>query len=198
MFFGNEEEELITIGAVFPISNDFIVTGSESATWGIHSAFGTFIAKKAINKDGGVLGKNFDLIILDGKGNPKTALQMYEEHKNNGVVAVIGPPIGAIAAELFEKAKNDGLPFLTQTLPPQQMAARREYYKGHPAMKDLSDTYLTNFGYGPPQVASNACECILMLADAIKLAGGTNKKDVVSALNEISQKFISNPENSKS
>ena len=197
-FFGNEEEELITIGAIFPISNDFSVVGTESLTWGIHSAFGTLIAKQAINKDGGVLGKKLDLVILDGKGNPKIAFQRYDEHKNSGVVALIGPPIGAIATALSEKAKNDDLPFLMQPLSPQQMAARREYYKGHPAMKDLSDTYYVNFGYGPPPTASNACECILMLVDAIKLAGGTNKKEVVSALNEINQKIFSNPEKTKS
>jgi len=197
-FFGNEEEELITIGAIFPISNDFSVVGSESLTWGIHSAFGTLIAKQAINKDGGVLGKQLDLIILDGKGNPEIALQRYDEHKNNGVVALISPPIGAIATLMSEKAKNDGLPLLVQNLSPQQMAARREYYKGHPAMKDLSDTYYINFGYGPPSTASNACECVLMLVDAIKLAGGTNKEELISAVNEISQKILSNPENSKS
>jgi hypothetical protein len=197
-FLGNDKEEFITVGAVLPISNDFSTAGSESLTWGIHSAFGILIAKRAINQDGGVLGKKFDFVILDGRGNQKTALQMYDEHKNNGVVAIIGPPIGAIATMLSEKAKNDGLPFMTQILSPQQIAARSEYYKEYPAMKDLSDTYLINFGYGPPPTASNACECVLMLADAIKLAGGTNKKDVISAINEINQKILLNSKNSKS
>jgi len=191
------KDDFITIGAIFPISNDLSITSTESLTWGIHSAFGALIAKQAINKGGGVLGKKLDLIILDGQGNLKTALKRYDEHKSSGVVALIGPPIGVIATTLSEKAKNDGLPFLMQNELQRQMTARREYYRGHPAMKDLSDTYYVNFGYGPPPTAIATCECVLMFVDAIELAGGTNKKEVIFAINEISQKIFSDPENSK-
>jgi len=191
------KDGLITIGAIFPVSNQLKLSGPETVTWGIHSAFGALIAKETINRGGGVLGKKLDLIILDGQGNPDIAMQRYNEHKNNGVVAIIGPPIGGIAGILSEKAKNDGLPFMMQNLPQQQLAARKDYCREHPAMKDLNDAYYVNFGYGPHQAASNACECVIMLVDAIKMAGGTNKKEVISAINEISQNIFSNPENSK-
>jgi len=195
---GDAEAGLITVGAIFPLSNDFVVTGSEAVTWGIHSSFGVLVAKETINKGKGILGKKLDLIILDGQGNPKIALQRYEEHKNSGVAAIIGPPIGPIATMMSEKAKDDGMLFLMQQSSTQQMsAARREYYKGHAAMKELTRIYYVNFGYEPPAAASAACECVLVLADAIEIAGGTNKKDVMSAMDEINQKILSNSESFK-
>jgi hypothetical protein len=195
--FRGDADSFVTIGAIFPLSNDFSVVGTETVTWGIHSAFGTLIAKETINRGDGVLGKKLDVIIFDGEGNPKTAIQRYDDHKNNGVVAIIGPPIGVLANMMSEKAKNDGLPFLMQTLSQQQMAARKDYYKGHAAIKDLSKTYYVNFGYEPPPAATAACECVLVLADAISMAGGTNKKELISAIDKINQKILSNHENSK-
>jgi len=194
---GSGEDGFITVGAIVPLSNDFSVAGPSSATWGIHSTFGVLVAKETINQGDGVLGKKLDLVILDGQGNQKIALQRYDEHKNSEVFAIIGPPIGKLATIMYDKAKNDGMPFLMQQGSPQQVAARKEYYREHTAIKNLSETYYVNFGYEPPPAATAACECVLMLADAMKLTRGASKTELISAIDIIDQTILLNFENSK-
>ena len=78
------DSDVIKIGYVSALSGD-------TALWGQAGLNGMLLTAKWINEDGGVLGKQIEVIGLDGRGDPMDSVNAYnklvDEHK---VVAVVG------------------------------------------------------------------------------------------------------------
>lgn len=87
-FAGGAQEEgdsdTIKIGYVSALSGD-------TALWGQAGLNGMLLTAKWLNEDGGILGKQIEIIGLDGRGDPMDSVNAYnklvDEHK---VVAVVG------------------------------------------------------------------------------------------------------------
>ena len=85
------QDNYITIGALLPLTG-------KSSDEGLRALNGLKLAKSEINKNGSILGKNLDIVVLNDRGNEKHIVQQYHALKGKGVSASIG------AIEISEKA----------------------------------------------------------------------------------------------
>jgi len=103
-----ERQEYITVGALFPLTGEFCDEG-------IRALNGLFLARKDINENGGILGKQLDIITLDDKGDPDYAVKQYNILKEKGVAAVIGSSYSNVTLELAKATEKDGMPLISPT-----------------------------------------------------------------------------------
>ena len=104
----NENGETIKIGALAPL------TGGASV-YGIATSNGVKMGIAEINANGGVLGKQIELILLDEKGDAVEAVNAYNKLIDEGVVAVIGDVTSAPAEAIAQVAVEDNMPMITPT-----------------------------------------------------------------------------------
>lgn len=95
------DSDTIKIGYVGALSGD-------TALWGQAGLNGMLLTAKQINEDGGILGKQVEIVGLDGKGVADDSVAAYKRLvEQEGVVAVVGTnfsscniPIAAVSDEL--------------------------------------------------------------------------------------------------
>jgi branched-chain amino acid transport system substrate-binding protein len=80
---GCAEPKPIKIGFVGSLTGPFAFAG-------IKGRNGVILAVEQINEQGGINGRQIELIIKDDKGDPETALTVDKELVEEGVVAIIG------------------------------------------------------------------------------------------------------------
>jgi len=102
------EREYITIGALLPL------TGEDSDE-GFRALNGLYLAKKEINKNGGILGKKLDVIILNDRGDGEYIVRQYNKLKEKGVSAIIGSCYSSVTIALADAAEKDGIPIISPT-----------------------------------------------------------------------------------
>ena len=98
---GNDDEGPIKIGYVGALSGD-------TALWGQAGLNGMLLTASQINEAGGILGREVEIIGLDGKGAADDSVAAYKRLvEQEGVCAVVGTnfsscniPIAAVADEL--------------------------------------------------------------------------------------------------
>ena len=96
-----DTENPIKIGYIGALSGD-------TALWGQAGLNGMELTAKQINEAGGILGREVQIIGLDGKGAPDDSVTAYKKLvEQEGVCAVVGTnfsscsiPIAAVADEL--------------------------------------------------------------------------------------------------
>ncbi len=95
-----EEGDVIKIGGLL------CLTGN-CAEWGENSLKGIELAIKEVNNEGGVLGKQIELIIEDSnEDNLKETITAYQNLRNKGIKYIIGPswaPAGNTLAPIVSK-----------------------------------------------------------------------------------------------
>lgn len=99
-------EDTIKIGGISPL------TGA-AAVYGLDVQAGVDYAVEEINANGGVLGKQIELIWRDDQHDPATAINMYNQLVDEGVVAVVGPVTTAPTIAAFDVAAKDNMPCIT-------------------------------------------------------------------------------------
>lgn len=101
--------DTIKIGALGPYSGD-------TAMYGTAAKNGIELAVEEINKDGGILGKQVELITYDTKGDTTEAVSAYNRLVNEDhVVAIVGPVLSGEALAIKDAAKEDNIPIITPT-----------------------------------------------------------------------------------
>lgn len=114
-------EETIKIGIEGPMTGDQLVTGIDM--WNAAT-----LAADEANANGGVAGKQIELVRLDDAANPETGVAVAHQAVDEGVFAVIGPynssvgienlPIylegGVIPIHLTSTAQTDGKGYTVQ------------------------------------------------------------------------------------
>jgi len=100
--------EYITIGALLPL------TGKDSDE-GFRALNGLYLAKEEINKNGGIMGKKLDVIILNDRGDEEYVVQQYNKLKKMGVTAIIGSNYSNVTMALAKAAEKDGIPIISPT-----------------------------------------------------------------------------------
>jgi len=114
-----EEQERITIGALFPLTGTFCDEG-------IRALNGLLLARKDINENGGVLGRQLDVITLDDRGDPWYVVEQYKALKEKGVIAIIGSSYSDVTLELAKAAEKDGIPVISPTASNPEVTKGRE------------------------------------------------------------------------
>lgn len=96
---GGESSEPIKIGVLMDLSQTYGFIG-EPALAGVRTA------ADAINRDGGINGREIELIVQDDRSDVANARTLYQQMVDEGAVAVIGPNASATLvplAPLIEK-----------------------------------------------------------------------------------------------
>lgn len=68
-----------------------------------------------INKNGGILGKQVEFIVLDSKGDSTEAITAYNRLVDEGIVAFIGDAPSKPTLAIAEVAAQDNMPMVTPT-----------------------------------------------------------------------------------
>lgn len=98
--------ETIKIGALGPLTGPV-------AVYGISATNGTKLAVDEINANGGILGKQVELNLLDEKGDPIEAVNAYNKLVDWGMVALIGDITSKPSVAVAEVAAQDGIPMIS-------------------------------------------------------------------------------------
>jgi len=101
-----EQQEYITIGGLFPLTG-------ELCNEGIRALNGLQLARNVLNKKGGILGKQLDIIVLDDKNDVQYAIEQYKALKEKGVIAIIGSSFPEVTQALAEAAEKDSMPIIS-------------------------------------------------------------------------------------
>lgn len=98
--------ETIKIGSIQDL------TGGASAA-GIPNAWGAEHAIEVINENGGINGRMLELITYDCKNDTAEGVNCYRKLVDeDGVVAIIGPPLSNPASAWVELSEEDGIPIV--------------------------------------------------------------------------------------
>jgi branched-chain amino acid transport system substrate-binding protein len=98
--YNSTNSDEITIGIAYPVF-------SPSAA-NTHFAKGIEFAVNTINKNGGVLGRRFNVVVRDDGNNANTAMQIAQTFSDQGITAVVGhwsTNISYYAEDIYEKNK---------------------------------------------------------------------------------------------
>jgi ABC-type branched-subunit amino acid transport system substrate-binding protein len=180
-------QEYVIIGAIFP-------RGSNSYYEGISAINGIHVAREEINGSGGILGKNLDVIVLLANEIQSDALQQYAILRTKGVTAILTLTASDIAATLKQTAEKDGMPFVDLNTVSLLATAGRtnSNFSPPPPINGQSlnnaafaNKYTSLFHFEPTTTALVGYETTHMLCEAVRMAGNTNKNDIISAINEI-------------
>jgi len=104
----SSKHELITIGALLPLTGD-------DSDEGFRALNGLYLAKKEINENGGILGKKLDVIVLNDRGDEEYIVQQYKKLKEKGAYAIIGSSYSDVTIALAKEAEKDGMPVISPT-----------------------------------------------------------------------------------
>lgn len=100
--------EPFVVGGIGPLTGEF-------AEYGNAVRNGAQMAADEINATGGINGFRLVLNFQDSKGDPDTAVTVYNKLKANEMKALLGGVFSAETAALAEKAKEDGILTLVPT-----------------------------------------------------------------------------------
>lgn len=103
-----KESETIKIGSTSPLTGPV-------AIYGVTSTNGAKLAIEEINKNGGVLGKQIEFVVLDSKGDSTEAITAYNRLVDEGIVAFIGDAPSKPTLAIAEVAAQDNMPMVTPT-----------------------------------------------------------------------------------
>lgn len=79
-----------------------------SSELGVNAMYGAEMAVLEINENGGIHGRQVELVIRDDEGDMETAIAVDNELKDLGCVAIIGHGLSSVASGIVENAnKND-------------------------------------------------------------------------------------------
>ena len=103
---GDSASKDIKIGMVYELTGN-------TASYGTSAANGAKLAFKAINADGGVLGKQIQLAIADNKGEPsESANAMTKVITQDKVVAITGVTVSSCGIAASAVAEDNKIPFV--------------------------------------------------------------------------------------
>ncbi len=102
------EAEVIKIGGIGPLTGPV-------AIYGISSTNGSKLAFDEINKNGGILGKQVEYIVLDEKGDATEAVTAYNKLVDEGIVGLVGDITSKPTLAVAEIAAQDNMPMITPT-----------------------------------------------------------------------------------
>lgn len=100
------DDSTYQVGVLYDLSQTYSFIG-EPALAGLKTAI------HAINEDGGVAGRDLELVVKDDRSDPTVARTAYQELANEGVVAVVGPNASATLSPVAPLAEQFKVPNLS-------------------------------------------------------------------------------------
>jgi branched-chain amino acid transport system substrate-binding protein len=103
------------------------LTGRQSEL-GIAARNGAQLAVEEINANGGIFGRNIELIVLDDQGDPEVARANTDVLISQGVVAIIGHPTSDMTAAVLEKINQQKIILLSPTSTSSAFTNQDDYF----------------------------------------------------------------------
>ena len=100
--------DTIKIGNIGPQTGDLAVYGKTALN-------GIKLAIEEVNADGGVLGKQLELLVEDDKGDASEAVTLYNKLKGENISAIIGAITSKPTDAIATNSVDDGIPIITPT-----------------------------------------------------------------------------------
>ena len=88
-------------------------TTGDSSQYGIAVSQGAKLYIKQLNEEGGINGKQIEVVEYDDKGATADAVNAYERMKSDGVTAVIGAVLTNTTLAVADKTYEDNMPQIT-------------------------------------------------------------------------------------
>lgn len=88
-------------------------TSGDSSQYGIAVSQGAKLYIKQLNEEGGINGKQIEVVEYDDKGATADAVNAYERMKSDGVTAVIGAVLTNTTLAVADKTYEDNMPQIT-------------------------------------------------------------------------------------
>lgn len=110
---------ILALSCVSALADDTIKIGGIAPLTGAVSVYGNLVKNGVdlyvdeVNANGGVLGKQVEMIWKDDTGDAVEATNAYEQLVSEGVVAVIGPVTTTPTLAVSQRAYNDFMPMIT-------------------------------------------------------------------------------------
>lgn len=102
---GDDPSAPIKLGYVNDLTGD-------GAGWGIPGMRGAQMAVEQINADGGILGRQVQLLVEDGQGDPQDSVTAFNKLIDEGCVAVIGTTTSGPNIAMAPVADNAKIPLV--------------------------------------------------------------------------------------
>ena len=178
-----EHQKYITLGALLPL------TGKD-ADEGLRAYNGLLLAREEINKNGGILGKKLDIIVLDDRGDTEFVVQQYKNLKEQNVAAIIGSSYSDVTMALAKAAEKDGIPIISPTASdPDITVGRRNVFRAI-FIDDYQSDVMACFAYNSLKAKSalvlinrnlpNYGRIAQMFTESFKARGGTTETEFFS------------------
>lgn len=126
-----ETDEPITVGYITPLTGDFSPLGTDNQK-------AVELAVEQINSEGGLLGREIDLVTHDDQSNPDEAILAFNEIMNDEPAAIIGSAFSNSAMALLEQVEREQIPYISPTPADEQVDPLRDHVFVVPA---LATTY---------------------------------------------------------
>lgn len=85
----------------------------EVAQYGIAVYNGAELYIKQVNADGGINGKQIEIVKYDEKGDATEAVNAYQKMVEDGVVGIVGDVTSTPSAAVAQESANDNMPMVT-------------------------------------------------------------------------------------
>lgn len=100
--------DTVKFGVIGPLTGDYAVYGTAVEN-------GAKLAAMEINEDGGVLGKELEILAEDSEGDPSKGTNAYNKLVGDGIDALIGGTFSGVTLAIKELTAEDGMPVLSPT-----------------------------------------------------------------------------------
>lgn len=127
----DDAEGPIQVGHITPLTGDFSPLGTDTTN-------AVELAVAQINDDGGILGREIELITRDDQSNPDEAILAFNEIMDDEPAAVIGSAFSNSAMALMEQIEREQVPYISPTPADEQLDPLRDHVFVVPA---LAGTY---------------------------------------------------------
>lgn len=121
----------IRVGQIVSLTGNYSPLGSENKK-------SVELAVEKVNRDGGVLGRQLELVVKDDKSQPDQSVLAFNDLRGDDVAAVIGSPFSNSALATIPLVDREKLPYLSLTPADEQVEPIHPYVFVVPA---TSGTY---------------------------------------------------------
>ncbi len=116
---GDGSDDPIPVGYITPLTGDYSPLGTDNEK-------AVELAVDEVNSDGGVLGRELELISHNDESNPDQAIQGFNEIMNEEPAAIIGSASSNSAAALMEQVEREEIPYVSPTPADEQVNPVRD------------------------------------------------------------------------
>lgn len=128
---GTDAGDTIKVGQIVSLTGNYSPLGSENQK-------SVKLAVDQVNRDGGVLGRQIELVVKDDKSQPDQSVLAFNDLRGDDVAAVIGSPFSNSALATIPLVDRAELPYLSLTPADEQADPVHPYVFVIPA---TSSTY---------------------------------------------------------